>query len=164
MLSSAIRSSGGHSPVFGSGSIGPTRPAASDPPVAPSTSLGRSRGPIPIPSAGAASMHHNAGLPRSVSVSGSVASGSMFYSVLSHHPQAEEEFERDVARSKGKAFRGDPGPREMTDDVLTSVSGREPLYCAEQIKIPPDLPDILKNYTKHIIRSQPADILACSAE
>ncbi|KAI8839111.1 hypothetical protein BJ741DRAFT_599984 [Chytriomyces cf. hyalinus JEL632] len=41
---------------------------------------------------------------------------------------------------------------------------KEPLYCAEQIKIPPDLPDILKNYTKHIIRTQPTDIMTCSAE
>ncbi|KAI8619381.1 hypothetical protein BC830DRAFT_1104404 [Chytriomyces sp. MP71] len=41
---------------------------------------------------------------------------------------------------------------------------KEPLYCAEQIKIPADLPDILKNYTKHIIRTQPTDIMTCSAE
>ncbi|KAJ3063067.1 Ropporin-1-like protein [Podochytrium sp. JEL0797] len=41
---------------------------------------------------------------------------------------------------------------------------KEPLYCAEQIKIPADLPDILKNYTKHIIRTQPADIMTSSAE
>ncbi|KAI9207443.1 uncharacterized protein BJ171DRAFT_492758 [Polychytrium aggregatum] len=38
------------------------------------------------------------------------------------------------------------------------------LYCAEQIKIPPDLPEILKNYAKHIIKTQPADIIASSAE
>ncbi|KAJ3097921.1 Ropporin-1-like protein [Physocladia obscura] len=44
------------------------------------------------------------------------------------------------------------------------MNDKEPLYCAEQIKIPPDLPDILKNYTKHIIRTQPADIMTCSAE
>ncbi|KAJ3214726.1 Ropporin-1-like protein [Dinochytrium kinnereticum] len=43
-------------------------------------------------------------------------------------------------------------------------ASKEPLYCAEQIKIPSDLPDILKNYTKHIIRTQPTDILGCSAE
>ncbi|ORY30456.1 hypothetical protein BCR33DRAFT_703407 [Rhizoclosmatium globosum] len=41
---------------------------------------------------------------------------------------------------------------------------KEPLYCAEQIKIPADLPDILKNYTKHIIRTQPTDIMTSSAE
>ncbi|KAJ1549916.1 Ropporin-1-like protein, partial [Cladochytrium tenue] len=40
----------------------------------------------------------------------------------------------------------------------------EPLYCAEQIRVPPELPDILKNYTKHVIRSQPDDLLAASAE
>ncbi|EGF84122.1 hypothetical protein BATDEDRAFT_34112 [Batrachochytrium dendrobatidis JAM81] len=40
----------------------------------------------------------------------------------------------------------------------------EPLYSAEQIKIPSDLPEILKNYAKFIIKSQPADILASSSE
>ncbi|KAJ3161461.1 Ropporin-1-like protein [Geranomyces michiganensis] len=38
------------------------------------------------------------------------------------------------------------------------------LYTAEQIRIPPDLPDILKNYTKHIIRTQPGNILKESVE
>ncbi|KAJ3323208.1 Ropporin-1-like protein [Blyttiomyces sp. JEL0837] len=49
---------------------------------------------------------------------------------------------------------------------MTEVSSgnREPLYTAEQIKIPPELPDILKNYTKHIIRTQPGDIISSSAE
>ncbi|KAJ3413647.1 Ropporin-1-like protein [Chytridiales sp. JEL 0842] len=46
----------------------------------------------------------------------------------------------------------------------TSTATAEPLYCAEQIKIPPELPDILKNYTKHIIRTQPTDIIGSSAE
>ncbi|KAJ3123201.1 hypothetical protein HK098_002125, partial [Nowakowskiella sp. JEL0407] len=40
----------------------------------------------------------------------------------------------------------------------------DPLYCAEQIKIPPSLPDILKAYTKHILHLQPTDIIASSAE
>ncbi|KND01569.1 uncharacterized protein SPPG_03369 [Spizellomyces punctatus DAOM BR117] len=39
-----------------------------------------------------------------------------------------------------------------------------PLYTAEQIRIPPELPDILKKYTKHIIRSQPGNILEASAD
>ncbi|KAI9102810.1 hypothetical protein DFS34DRAFT_591429 [Phlyctochytrium arcticum] len=39
-----------------------------------------------------------------------------------------------------------------------------PLYTAEQIRIPPELPDILKSYTKHIIRTQPDNILEASAE
>ena len=38
------------------------------------------------------------------------------------------------------------------------------MYSADQIVIPPSLPDILKNYTKYIIRNQPADIFAASAE
>ncbi len=38
----------------------------------------------------------------------------------------------------------------------------EPIYCAEQIKIPPNLADALKAYTKEVIRAQPEDILAFS--
>jgi len=38
-----------------------------------------------------------------------------------------------------------------------------PIYCAEQIKIPPELPDILKEFTKAAIRTQPADLLQWSA-
>jgi hypothetical protein len=40
----------------------------------------------------------------------------------------------------------------------------DPLYSAEQIKIPPSLPEILKNYAKFIIKTQPRDILQSSAE
>ncbi|XP_064387899.1 ropporin-1-like protein [Halichondria panicea] len=38
-----------------------------------------------------------------------------------------------------------------------------PLYCAEQIKIPAQLPDILKEFTKAAIRTQPDDALQWSA-
>ncbi|RVE58909.1 hypothetical protein OJAV_G00199010 [Oryzias javanicus] len=37
------------------------------------------------------------------------------------------------------------------------------LFCAEQINIPPELPDILKNFSKAAIRTQPMDLLAWSA-
>lgn len=40
----------------------------------------------------------------------------------------------------------------------------DPYYCKEQIKIPPDLADVLKQFTKAAIRTQPADILQWSAE
>uniref|UniRef100_A0A672IME2 Ropporin-1-like protein n=1 Tax=Salarias fasciatus TaxID=181472 RepID=A0A672IME2_SALFA len=36
-------------------------------------------------------------------------------------------------------------------------------YCAQQINIPPELPDILKNFTKAAIRTQPKDLLLWSA-
>eukprot|EP00191_Tetraselmis_sp_GSL018_P019578 CAMPEP_0177586524 /NCGR_PEP_ID=MMETSP0419_2-20121207/5123_1 /TAXON_ID=582737 /ORGANISM="Tetraselmis sp., Strain GSL018" /LENGTH=202 /DNA_ID=CAMNT_0019076431 /DNA_START=286 /DNA_END=894 /DNA_ORIENTATION=+ len=39
----------------------------------------------------------------------------------------------------------------------------DPIYCAEQIVIPPDLADILKAYTKEVIRRQPEDLLEFSA-
>eukprot|EP00002_Diphylleia_rotans_P038619 TRINITY_DN881_c0_g1_i5.p1 TRINITY_DN881_c0_g1~~TRINITY_DN881_c0_g1_i5.p1 ORF type:complete len:129 (-),score=31.83 TRINITY_DN881_c0_g1_i5:29-415(-) len=34
----------------------------------------------------------------------------------------------------------------------------EPLYCAEQIVVPPELPDIIKAWTKEVIRAQPSDL------
>ncbi|XP_059183097.1 ropporin-1-like protein isoform X2 [Centropristis striata] len=36
------------------------------------------------------------------------------------------------------------------------------MYCAQQISIPPELPDILKNFTKAAIRTQPKDLLQWS--
>ena len=33
------------------------------------------------------------------------------------------------------------------------------IFCAEQIEVPKDLPDILKNYSKAVIRSNPQDII-----
>ncbi|KAK2814804.1 hypothetical protein Q7C36_023070 [Tachysurus vachellii] len=38
------------------------------------------------------------------------------------------------------------------------------IYCAQQINIPPDLPDILKQFTKAAIRTQPPDVLQWSAD
>lgn len=36
------------------------------------------------------------------------------------------------------------------------------MYCAQQINIPPKLQDILKQYTKAAIRTQPKDLLLWS--
>lgn len=38
------------------------------------------------------------------------------------------------------------------------------MYCAEQIQIPPDMPPILKAYSKEIIRKNPEDIIAFSVQ
>ncbi|GAQ79308.1 hypothetical protein KFL_000280130 [Klebsormidium nitens] len=40
----------------------------------------------------------------------------------------------------------------------------EPIYCAEQIHIPPDLADVLKAFTKEVLRHQPADLIQFSAK
>ncbi|XP_061821533.1 ropporin-1-like protein [Nerophis lumbriciformis] len=39
----------------------------------------------------------------------------------------------------------------------------ETMYCSQQINIPKGLPDILKNFTKAAIRTQPKDLLVWSA-
>lgn len=39
----------------------------------------------------------------------------------------------------------------------------EPIYCAEQIVVPVDLADILKAYTKEVIRRHPEDLIEFSA-
>ncbi|XP_075907297.1 ropporin-1-like protein [Nelusetta ayraudi] len=38
------------------------------------------------------------------------------------------------------------------------------IYCSQQITIPPQLPDILKNFAKAAIRTQPKDLLLWSAD
>ncbi|KAG7527092.1 hypothetical protein JOB18_048935 [Solea senegalensis] len=38
------------------------------------------------------------------------------------------------------------------------------MYCSEQIRIPPELPSILKNFTKAAIRTQPEDLLKWAVE
>ena len=40
----------------------------------------------------------------------------------------------------------------------------EPLFSAEQIRVPAEFPDILKDYSKFIIRTQPRDLVSASAE
>ena len=39
-----------------------------------------------------------------------------------------------------------------------------PLYCREQIEVPGNLQDILTHYTKAVLRDQPEDVIAFSAE
>ena len=36
------------------------------------------------------------------------------------------------------------------------------IFCAEQIEVPPQLPGILKNYSKAVIRNNPSDIIEFS--
>lgn len=38
------------------------------------------------------------------------------------------------------------------------------IYCAEQIYVPDNLPIIMKNYSKEVIRNQPRDIIEFSLE
>lgn len=38
------------------------------------------------------------------------------------------------------------------------------MYCAEQIQIPPDMPPILKAWSKEVIRSNPQDVIEFSVE
>ncbi|XP_078478020.1 LOW QUALITY PROTEIN: ropporin-1-like protein [Lampetra planeri] len=38
------------------------------------------------------------------------------------------------------------------------------MYCAQQIYVPPELPNILKNFTKAAIRTQPTDVLQWCAD
>ena len=42
--------------------------------------------------------------------------------------------------------------------------GVVPIYSAEQIQVHPDLAKIIKEYTKAVIRKNPEDLLAFSAE
>ncbi|EDV21252.1 Ropporin-1-like protein [Trichoplax sp. H2] len=47
--------------------------------------------------------------------------------------------------------------------MQSALTGQdEPIYCSQQIKIPPQLPDMLKKFTKAAIRTQPTDLLQWS--
>ncbi|XP_071830908.1 ropporin-1-like protein isoform X2 [Apostichopus japonicus] len=46
---------------------------------------------------------------------------------------------------------------------MPAVGDDSPMYCSQQINIPPDLPDVLKQFTKAAIRTQPGDVLQWSA-
>ena len=48
--------------------------------------------------------------------------------------------------------------------TCTSTTMAASLYCAEQISIPPEFPDILKRFTKDAIRAQPKDLVSWAAE
>eukprot|EP00033_Pygsuia_biforma_P001317 GCRY01001492.1.p1 GENE.GCRY01001492.1~~GCRY01001492.1.p1 ORF type:complete len:210 (+),score=33.58 GCRY01001492.1:118-747(+) len=47
---------------------------------------------------------------------------------------------------------------------MSGIVNVEPLYCAEQITVPEELPLILKEFTKEVIRVQPKNLIAFSAE
>ena len=38
------------------------------------------------------------------------------------------------------------------------------IYCAEQIVVPDDLPNILKHYSKSVIKDNPANVVSYSAQ
>jgi hypothetical protein len=40
----------------------------------------------------------------------------------------------------------------------------EPLYCAEQINIPEELGEVIRDFTKEVIRAQPEDVIVFGAE
>lgn len=52
----------------------------------------------------------------------------------------------------------------MCVGVSFRMADSEPLYTAEQIKVPEALPEVLKEWTKEAIRASPKDIIAWSAE
>ncbi|XP_059584526.1 ropporin-1-like protein isoform X2 [Alligator mississippiensis] len=53
--------------------------------------------------------------------------------------------------------------RVLLLDLTRIMPLPETMFCAQQIKIPPELPDILKQFTKAAIRTQPCDVLQWSA-
>lgn len=50
-----------------------------------------------------------------------------------------------------------------TESISMTMMDLEPIYCAEQICVPPELSEVLKAYTKEVIRRQPADLVEFSA-
>jgi hypothetical protein len=72
----------------------------------------------------------------------------------------EQQESQQLQSSKEQVQSKQP---EASDEPSFALLESEPMYCAEQIRIPPQLPDIMKNYTKFIIREKPANIIEASA-
>ncbi|KYO48457.1 ropporin-1-like protein [Alligator mississippiensis] len=73
---------------------------------------------------------------------------------------------RDVARclaAAGPELSSRSFFRVLLLDLTRIMPLPETMFCAQQIKIPPELPDILKQFTKAAIRTQPCDVLQWSA-
>lgn len=49
--------------------------------------------------------------------------------------------------------------QNFVDNFRVMPQPEEPIYCSQQINIPPELPDVLKQFTKAAIRTQPKDVL-----
>ena len=62
-----------------------------------------------------------------------------------------------IAPCAGETARADTMPK------VAGTMDLEPIYCAEQIQVPPELAGILKAYTKEVVRRQPEDICRFSA-
>lgn len=73
---------------------------------------------------------------------------------------------RRLARRPRVGRRMERFTQQSSNNRQSSISkmDAEPLYCAEQIKVPEGMPEILKEWTKAVIRAQPKDINAWSAE
>lgn len=54
-------------------------------------------------------------------------------------------------------------PFQLGSGLRRAMPLPDTMFCAQQIHIPPELPDILKQFTKAAIRTQPADVLQWSA-
>lgn len=68
----------------------------------------------------------------------------------------------DAAEPSSAAAAAAATATTTTTPTPAPTPAGDPMYCAQQINIPPVLPDILKQYTKAAIKSQPVDLLAWS--
>lgn len=67
--------------------------------------------------------------------------------------------------SGGRCGGNEANRRTVSVGALPAMPlDNDPIYCAEQIVIPPDLGDILKAYAKEVIRNEPEDIFEFSAK
>ena len=53
---------------------------------------------------------------------------------------------------------------EAISEEFQSIHNQNPVYCSDQIKIPSQLPDILKNFAKYVIKNNPSDIVSAGYE
>ena len=75
----------------------------------------------------------------------------------------ERRVSRDLCRHGNKFTRMGAKYLKILGALIMDPDAPGPIYTAEQIKIPAELPDLLKEFTKAAIRTQPPDLLQWSA-
>ncbi|OPJ76483.1 ropporin-1-like protein [Patagioenas fasciata monilis] len=73
------------------------------------------------------------------------------------------ETDKKTTFAKHNGQRGRGAGQVLVTEHKQRMPPPETIFCAQQIKIPPELPDILKQFTKAAIRTQPYDVLQWAA-
>lgn len=75
-----------------------------------------------------------------------------------NHPVASKSSSKNHIPSTSKSHKGQNPPPQAPPGQKNSPGNMEKI-CNETVTVPPELPDILKQYAKGAMRTQPPDLL-----